>query len=246
MESYREHHPGLALAETVECFWTGRSEPGARRHRVFPDGCVDILYTRQGGRVSLEWIGTMTTWVDVTVSEPADLLGVRFRPGALGGRLPALVDQSAELQALDKQLAQEVLEGLEQSLRPGAILAVIQRLTARCAPRDAVSRALSYLEEQRGNVDLEWLAGQANLSERQFRRICEARTGLSPKRLARTLRFRGALALTQQAAPGGLTGVAYACGYADQAHFSHELRTFTGMTPSQVSDFYKPSSPDVP
>jgi AraC-like DNA-binding protein len=246
MSQYREHHPGSSLADAVECFWTSQSISEEGPQRVYPDGCVDILYIRRPGGVTLKWVGTMTRWRDVPGGGAAELLGVRFRPGALGTRLPVLVDESADLAAIDRALTREVLDGLDRSLRPGAIVNVIQRLVERYGVKDPAARALRYLERHRGDVDLGWLAGQANLSERQFRRICEARTGLSPKRLARTLRFRQALDLTLQAAPGELTAVAHTCGFADQAHFTHEMRRFTGRTPSQLAEIYKRAALVVP
>ncbi len=246
MREYQEHYPGAALADAVECFWTARSGPGERPHRVYPDGCVDILYNRQGEAVSLQLVGTMTAWEDVSALAGTVALGVRFRPGALGTHLPVLVDENADLGEVDRTLSRALLDGLEVSLRPGAIHAVIKRLVERCRPDDASARAIRHLEQQWGNVDLVWLAGQANLSERQFRRICEARTGLSPKRLSRTLRFRKALDLTLDTTPGGLSGVAYACGFADQAHFTHEMRRFTGHTPSELSEIYNPTAVALP
>ena len=246
MREYQEHYPGAALADAVECFWTARSAAGESPHRVYPDGCVDILYIRQGSAVSLQLVGTMTAWEDVPAGADTVALGVRFRPGALGTRLPLLVDESADLAGVDSRLSRDVLDGLEVSLRPGAIYAAIQRLAERCQPHDAPARAIRYLEQQRGEVDLVWLAEQANLSERQFRRICEARTGISPKRLARTLRFRKALDLTLRTPPGSLIEVAYACGFADQAHFTHEMRRFTGYTPGELSEIYKPHPMALP
>jgi AraC-like DNA-binding protein len=241
MREYLEHYPGSALADAVECFWTAHSVVGEAPHRVYPDGCVDILYIRQGDAVSLRLVGTMTVWEDVPATAETAALGVRLRPGALAARLPVLLDESADLAAVDSRLSREVLDGLEVSLRPGAIHAVIQRLVERCRLDDAPARAIRFLEQQKGDVDLVWLADQANLSERQFRRVCEARTGLSPKRLARTLRFRKALGLTLQTPPGGLTQVAYHCGFADQSHFTHEMRQFTGRTPGELSEIYKPT-----
>ena len=40
-----------------------------------------------------------------------------------------------------------------------------------------------------GEVDIDWVADQAGMSARQFRRRCQEESGLSPKHLARVLRI---------------------------------------------------------
>lgn len=58
--------------------------------------------------------------------------------------------------------------------------------------------------------------------------------GLSPKRMARLVRFDHAAALLSRPATGGLAGVAAAAGYYDQSHFTNDVRAFTGLTPRQL------------
>jgi len=78
--------------------------------------------------------------------------------------------------------------------------------------------------------------GQANLSERQFRRTCLRLTGLTPKQLSRIARFRGMLSM----APAMLrreetwAAVAAECGYYDQSHLIHDFSAFSGgITPDR-------------
>jgi AraC-like DNA-binding protein len=70
------------------------------------------------------------------------------------------------------------------------------------------------------------VADRLGLSERQLRRRSLAAFGYGPKTLQRVLRFQRALRLARAGEP--LADAAFAAGYADQAHFAHEVRALAG------------------
>ena len=76
-------------------------------------------------------------------------------------------------------------------------------------------------------VTLEQVWGPA--VERRFRQL----VGVPPKRLARSHRFLAAVFAIDPGGPVDWGGLAARAGYADQAHFGHELRAFTGLTPTR-------------
>jgi hypothetical protein len=57
--------------------------------------------------------------------------------------------------------------------------------------------------------------------------------GVTPKRLARTYRFTAAVFAINPAEPIDWGALAGGAGYFDQAHFGHEFRAFTGLTPTR-------------
>jgi AraC-like DNA-binding protein len=232
---YAEWDPGEKLRSRVECFWTGDSGDAAESHRVFPDGCIDILYRRQEGRSWLDIVGAMTTFEDVTMPAGAKILGVRFRPGGVHGLARQASDdwtgRSIDLSAVTPREARWIKQQLDDDASPSRIAAILE--SALDSNADAAQRAIAHLEKEHGMVDLQWVADQANMSERQFRRVCLARTGLSPKQLCRALRFRHALAKLREGQRGDLTNIALDCGYYDHAHFAHEFREWSGLAPSE-------------
>lgn len=236
---YQEHPPGPLLHPRVECLWTSNSGSTPRPYRVFPDGCMDFLYTRAGGRSRLDVIGAMTRFQDFRLAPGTLLLAVRFRPGGLHrvlGPDPSVWNDSAvELAAVNPREARAIKQRLDDAFTPAQFAGAITPLLARAPEPDPVQRALALLESSKGLANLEWLATQANLSERQFRRLCLARTGLPPKQLSRIFRFRHALS---RLGATRLTDVALDCGYYDQAHFIHDFRQSTGQSPSEMSDSY--------
>ncbi|MBL8232633.1 MAG: AraC family transcriptional regulator [Bryobacterales bacterium] len=238
--AYRETGPSECLQQHVECIWTSHASAAAV-HRVYPDGCADILYSRTAEHSSLRVIGPMTRFADVPSEAGIMVIAARFRPGMLslwsGPPCGEMTDQAIEFAALTGFAARRWKQRLDDipsnSLKPEVLENVWREMLGPLPPPNPAQRAILHLERNHGNVDLEWLAAQANLSDRQFRRVCQRFTGLAPKQLARTLRFRRALGMVRTAARGELTGIAVDCGYYDQAHFIHDLRAFAGRNPTE-------------
>jgi AraC-like DNA-binding protein len=62
--------------------------------------------------------------------------------------------------------------------------------------------------------------------------VFAADVGLTPKVFSRVLRFQRVLALIRRDRQIDWADVAVASGYYDQAHFIHDFRAFSGMSPT--------------
>ena len=74
------------------------------------------------------------------------------------------------------------------------------------------------------------MADELDLTERSLQRLVEQRLGLSPKWLVQRRRLHDAVEALK-AGSTSLADVAAGLGYTDQAHFTHDFRTMTGVTP---------------
>ena len=122
---------------------------------------------------------------------------------------------------------------------PAAHLAAIAHVESWLAthlPVDApgllVNRLVAWLGDHSEVTRVDELAREAGLSERSLQRLVEQRIGLSPKWLLQRRRLHDAVEALK-AGRGTLAEVAADLGYADQAHFTHDFRTVTGMTPGE-------------
>lgn len=210
-----------------------------------PDGCLDIVYSREMG---LRAIGAMT--VEQSLDLPAGTLtaGVRFHPGLAGVFLRAapseLTDRSVRLEDLLGRKARE-LEACLANGQTGVELA--QTLVASLCrvpdrPLNPVQRAIEAITAAHGDIDLDFVCRQANLSPRQFRRRCLEESGLTPRHLCRILRFRQACRLAERL-PRDWAAIALEAGYYDQAHLIRDFREFCGRTPVSV---FSNTSPHFP
>jgi len=79
---------------------------------------------------------------------------------------------------------------------------------------------------------VEDVTAQIGLSSRRFIEIFRNQVGLTPKLYCRIRRFQRVLAAIDDASDVDWTGVALKCGYFDQAHFIHDFRAFSGVSPT--------------
>ena len=236
---YREYVPPPDLAPFVECFWTSDIEADGCR-RILPDGCLDLLFVTRGRQlVDAQVVGVMTRAHDVRLLAGQSILGVRFQPGmaslSLPLDIPSLNDRSVPIQSVFGDDFQALLVAVGECR---SVEARIERLTQRLATVSrigAVHRAFGELVGRRGQLSVTDLADLASLSERQLRRVCLELSGLSPKQLARILRFRHAISRIRRSLQIDLASLAMDCGYYDQAHMVRDFREFAGVSPTRFS-----------
>jgi AraC-like DNA-binding protein len=103
------------------------------------------------------------------------------------------------------------------------------------SPVPSVTRALGRLHESGGTVPVGVLAAEIGCSRRHLISRFREQVGVTPKLLARILRFERAVALVDAGTEMGWAEIAQACGYYDQAHMIRDFHQFAGYAPSQFA-----------
>jgi len=120
-----------------------------------------------------------------------------------------------------------------------------RRLADGPAPDPGVERALRWLAASGGDVRIGELADRLGWTRRHLARRFREQVGLSPKTVARVLRFERVTDLLADGAPP-TAGLAAAAGYADQAHLCREIREFARCTPGEYAASLRRTAPDLP
>jgi len=248
---YSEHAPSRALSAAVDAFWRFRVPADALPdvHRVLPDGCTDLIVhftdasaIGRGAVPRLSLVGPMERFSLVPLVPGEVSLGVRLHPGwarALLGISPG------ELRGLHVPVEdctrafRRLSERLEASTSLAHAMALLieefsaRGASARHAPSARAAQALHVLRATSGQVRMSTLARSLGVSERTLHRDVLDEAGVAPKFLARVLRLQRTL--SDLRAPGAsLSAVAFARGYADQAHLTREFRELAGVPPSAL------------
>ena len=71
-------------------------------------------------------------------------------------------------------------------------------------------------------------------SERQIQRLFKEYMGINPKAYQRIMRFRSTWENVMNSSQPDWAQMAYAMGYADQAHLIRDFKTLSGVTPRKA------------
>jgi AraC-like DNA-binding protein len=258
--SYNQVEPIPSLQDHVKCFWTleeaeivyNESElvPDSYLELVFNCGAPLIYETPDGLPIELPrtfLMGLQTKPLRLQATGLCQIIAMRLyawsavrpllntQPHIIGTPIIPLAGIWQDLaQTLETTLYRsgysEAVECLQQ-----VVSAVPHRAQLDWIPMHAV-RELLYTS--RGQVRISQLAARCCLSSSQFERRFKHLTGVSPKTLARLIRFeaiRDALISDPLRRPVDL---ANDFGYTDQAHFIHDFKAFAARTPGEfVADF---------
>jgi AraC-like DNA-binding protein len=111
---------------------------------------------------------------------------------------------------------------------------IARRFAEAREPSATTSDAWHRLRSHRGSVPINEIAQEIGVSRRHLAKLCQAELGVSPKTLARILRFDHARRLARTVPRLGWAELAYETGYADQAHLVREFHTLSGLTPAEL------------
>ncbi|HEV7395607.1 MAG TPA: helix-turn-helix domain-containing protein [Pyrinomonadaceae bacterium] len=252
---YCEHSPSPVLARYLEAFWfvtdQGASAPSGPE-RVLPDGCIEWIFHLDSPfqRLVSETfetqcrsfvVGELTQFILLQPTGRTNTMGVRFRPGGAYRFMPTplnlLTDETVateDIWGMDgKFLEEAVLEAANDLER---IELIEQFLIARLhitAARPRFEAAVREIVSSRGQHRIEHIAEIIGWSPRQLEREFRASAGLSPKALARVIRFQSLLQLVGENRLRDWVDLALTTGYADQPHMVREFREFCGQTPTE-------------
>ena len=181
----------------------------------------------------------MTHFQDFSQKADSCSVAVRFRPAMWAEVVLAsgssVVNQIVPLIDLWGKRAVELSHLLETASQPSQFIQLLAEALPIDEARTPLQHAIGKLESSQGQLSIDSAAAIARLSTRQFRRLCLEATGLSPKMLARILRFRRATVLASFMARRHAE-LAVECGYADQSHLIAECREFAGRTPTELAE----------
>ncbi len=244
------HHPEGALGDFVSMIWASEGVPPFAQERIVPDG-ANILVFNFSNPIALgsNTLFTNTLFAGVTSEyktldyQPDQVshvqAGVVFKPG---GAYPfiqqpliefknTVVETSAfgdcYFDAVYEQLG-EIRDSKSRVIRLAQMMA--DRLKKNSS--DTLAPQLINLIRRHPEISIEALTQKTGYSQQHLNRLLGKFAGMNAKGFQKIFRLNQAMQAVQKMDDEEiLTNITYDLGYFDQAHFIHEFKEMTGMTP---------------
>jgi len=242
------------LANFVDSLWLAEGyAPAHATERVLPTGRMGVvLDLRPDSAVAGLLSGARTSAFILATARPLSFLGVSFKAG---GGYPFVGVPAGELQDLTEPLdtfwgsaaealRTRVLEAKSTAARFDVVERFLLTRLRGSVPRNcAVEFALAQFQDASRVVSVGDMVARTGMSARRFIAEFQHQVGLAPKTFCRVTRFGQVIGRIAQSTEVNWTETALSCGYYDQAHFIHDFRAFSGMSPSAYLQ-YRTASPN--
>jgi AraC-like DNA-binding protein len=256
VKKYQEFIPHSTLQDFVKRFWILEKEYGAEDgiEEVTPDACVELIlnygnsYSVITGSTKRELpnvclVGLLSKPLRLKAEGLVKIAAVRFfawgalafLKNAAGGADVTQIDLDPTWQQV-VQRASVLVQGdnYRKAVEEIEDFLIGLRLNVLFDPKQ-VRTAAKLLYHTRGQFRVDELADHCHLSMRQLQRQFDETTGVSPKALARAIRFESIRERLMFDPNANLTDLAYEFGYTDQAHFIKDFKAFTDRTPGEFA-----------
>ncbi|WP_250005685.1 helix-turn-helix domain-containing protein [Actinoplanes sp. M2I2] len=169
-------------------------------------------------------------------------VGVHFKPWGPAPFLPMPVSELCDRpvtveQVWGRSATAELRDRLATANDPYEMLTLLEEELMRrlrgTAGLGLVRHSSGVLAATGGAVAIGDLRAAAGVSSTHLTQRFKELIGVTPKRLARSYRFTTTLLALDPAGPVDWGDLAGGADYFDQAHFGHEFRAFTGLTPTR-------------
>jgi AraC-like DNA-binding protein len=190
-------------------------------------------------------VTTLTRALEFGYPPATRSVGVHFKPWPLAPFLPMhaaeLCDRPVTVEEVWGRLTvAELRDRLATAAGSHEMLTLLEdelmRRVCETAGLGLVRHTSSVIAAATGAVAIGDLIVAAGVSSTYLAQRFKEIIGFTPKRLARTYRFAAAVRAIDPAGPVDWLELAGRAGYYDQAHFGHDFRAFTGLTPTRYLD----------
>lgn len=247
---YKEYSPSKELAPYICCYWQLKTNKNIDKNyyiRVLPDGCINLVFSscnKDFDNDSL-LIGLNKRPSCFTVKSHINLFGIRLYPGTSGliFNCPAseFLDRTIPLKyfwgdillKINDELSKKIfvydkIELIEDYIKS----LLINKKDLKLDP--IVQSSLNYIYDAKGQVAINEIANNLNISSKSLFRKYNNWIGISPKLFCRIVRFQNTLKDITSLKEVPLCDLALENGYYDQPHFIKEFKEFYGDCPSEL------------
>lgn len=209
--------------------WTTERSPPRLPERVAATVTAQIVFDLDNEAGVLVGLRTASTVVD----PPLRARGVHLTGAGvyaiLGPDAAAIVDHAADLDAIASPGDLRRLR--DAGIAIDGLSEFVTNLCGRFGPDARVMRAEQLLRSGATSAEV---VHDARMDRRRFVPLFRSQIGINPSTYQRLVRFATTIEALRRGNDRSIADLAATHGYADQAHLTHDIRSLTAITPSEL------------
>jgi AraC-like DNA-binding protein len=250
--NFRRVEPEGPAQKAIECYWIVEDDDTTvARQKIIPDGFTEMIFhfadnyrinlggTWQRQSKSL-FAGQIKGHFYLENTGATNIIGVKLKPAAVAHLFEVAMKPFTDRVVDIKQATGTGMKALEASIRKAQddnerVRLINEFFSGKCEsyPHEhPVDKALDMIFARKGMVPVSDICKELSVGDRYIQQLFQKYVGLSPKFLARIVRFSYIFQVIKEKNPDW-AGVVYEAGYYDQSHFIRNFKAFTGEDPSE-------------
>jgi len=246
MYNYQEYSPDTRLTPWVKNYWLATDfEHSKVLPKVFPDGCIDIIFDfdRTKGTAHVDIFGTTTTFIEFDAAKHVQMFGIRFKPAGFTAfsRVSPIefTDRREDLSLVETLFDKSFYETLPEKQSAAELIAYTNSYMINLLPHlyhsdKRVISAVDAINFAKGQLNVTSLASDICLCQRHFERKFKTVIGVSPKMYSKIVKFKHAMHNIVTYPNKDLLTIAVECGYYDRTHLMKDVKSLSGDIPTDV------------
>lgn len=259
--------PKGLLAGYISMLWASDGTPPFKQERIVPDGAC-VLVFNFGEKVISEaqnikkdikktlFTGVFNHFSTINYLSPAyqhKQIGVIFKPaGAFPFIKKPIIDFkniAIETDIFETKQFDEIHERLAHETEIEQQLLLLEKILTEILHKnfeENIIPELINLLKLNPQMSLKDFEKKTGYSQQHLNRILGKYAGMNTKGFQKIFRINSAMnAIQTTSSSTNLTDIAYQLNYFDQAHFIHDFKEMTGMTPKEYRLIEQPTSSRV-
>ncbi|MDO4393828.1 MAG: helix-turn-helix domain-containing protein [Bacillota bacterium] len=194
---------------------------------AIPDGCMSIVFTREGDEINGYLCGVIDEIKKFTVNPNSEYIVMRFMPGSgdmiAGESIGKYTNQSVHLEnAVEwgKQVIGILGRDIPLNERIGFVSKVIRVHQNGKDPNYLVKYCVDRIINSKGNIKIDALASETGFTSRHIGKMFERCVGIPPKLFSQIVRLQISMTRILEDDDSLLVNIAMDSGFFDHAHMN--------------------------
>jgi len=234
---------------------TDNSEDYLPNERVYPCGYATLVFHYGSPSIfqkkdsikniepNLVICGQQTSYYDLSLSGKTGMILIVFKPHGVKSffnfPITELLNENLSLHDLLNNETIELEDKLFNSPNNRQRITLLENFLIKRLIQnnefERVEHAIKIIENSKGQIKTQNIAHEVCLGIKQLERTFSKYVGVNPKKYASIIRFQNVIQMRRKHKNSSMFQLAFDNGYYDHAHFIHDFKSFTGLSPK---DFF--------